>query len=288
MKNLVFKRLITSIILSAILIISLPVALAAANKYSWLTDYKDAESIAKRIKVPAGYERVAVKPGSFEEWLRFLPLKKGNPPVRLYNGQLKQNRDAAYAVVDMDTGVRDLQQCADTVIRFRAEYLYSVGDFSGIHFKFTSGHNAEYKKWIEGYRPSISGSRVSWVKSAKKNSSYENFRNGYLNTVFNYAGTASLEKELKSAGDAKQMRIGDVFMHAGYPGHAALVVDMAENKTTGKKIFLLAQSYMPAQEAHILNNPGNPALGPWYVLDFGTQLETPEWLFFQNELKSFK
>jgi hypothetical protein len=93
-----------------------------------------------------------VIPGSFEDWLRHLPLKKGKPPVYLYNGRLKENQSAHYAVIDIDVGNSDLQQCADALIRLRAEYLYSIGDFSSIHFKFTSGHNAEYSRWREGYR----------------------------------------------------------------------------------------------------------------------------------------
>ena len=48
---------------------------------------------------------------------------------------------------------------------------------------------------------------------------------------------------------------GDVFIKGGSPGHAVIVVDVAIYTQTGKKVFLLAQSYMPAQQIHILVNP---------------------------------
>ena len=40
------------------------------------------------------------------------------------------------------------------------------------------------------------------------------------------------------------------------PGHVVLIVDMAENDK-GEKIFMLAQSYMPAQQTQILINPSD-------------------------------
>ena len=59
------------------------------------------------------------------------------------------------AVIDMDIGERDLQQCADAVIRLRAEYLYGTGQYDKIHFNFTSGFNAQYIKWMQGSRISV-------------------------------------------------------------------------------------------------------------------------------------
>jgi len=44
---------------------------------------------------------------------------------------------------------------------------------------------------------------------------------------------------------------GDVMIRAGSPGHAMLVVDVAEDER-GRRIYLLAQSYMPAQDIHIV------------------------------------
>jgi len=187
--------------------------------------------------------------------------------------------------VDIDVGKRDLQQCADAVMRLRAEYFYSIADFDAIHFNFTSGHKAEYKKWVDGYRPRVKGNRVRWAKSSKRNSSYPGFRR-YLNVVFSYAGSYSLSQELHKVSDVSLMKIGDVFIQGGFPGHAILVADMAVNGS-GKKLFLLVQSYMPAQEIHVLNNPVDSSLTPWYKLDFGEILYTPEWTFTKNDLKRF-
>jgi len=83
------------------------------------------------------------------------------------------------------------------------------------------------------------------------------------------------------------MEIGDIFIEGGFPGHAAIVIDMAVNITKGDKLFILAQSYIPAQELHILVNPDNSELSPWYELDFGEVLCTPEWTFNRDDLKRF-
>jgi hypothetical protein len=132
----------------------------------------------------------------------------------------------------------------------------------------------------------VKGNNVKWVKKKSKDYSYGNFRR-YLRTVFMYAGTYSLSKELKRRIRAKDMRIGDVFIKGGFPGHAVLVVDMARNRDTGKKVFLLAQSFMPAQDVHVLRNLNNRNLSPWYDLDFGKTLATPEWNFDIGSLKYF-
>lgn len=250
--------------------------------YPWLST-QPSESVANRIALPAGYQRLQYPAGSFAEWLSNLPLKKGNPPVHLYDGRLKGNQEAQYAVVDIDVGKTNLQQCADAVIRLRAEYLWSAGKSQDIRFHFTSGDLAEFSRWSAGYRPIVSGNHVSWKQTAAKNDSYAEFRK-YLDTVFTYSGSYSLSKELHSAG-ILDMQSGDVFIQGGFPGHAVIVVDVIVNKSSGKKAFLLAQSYMPAQEMHILKNPNNADLSPWYELDFGDTLVTPEWVFTSNDLK---
>lgn len=254
--------------------------------YPWLDKYEESKAIANGIPTPERYERAKTTDGTFENWLRYLPLKKGKPIVYLYNGRKKSNQDAHFAIVDIDVGGRDLQQCADAIIRLRTEYLYSLGDYEKIHFNFTSGDRADFTKWAAGYRPIVKGNKVSWAQSGVEDFSYGSFRK-YVDRVFIYAGSYSLSKELRRVQDVNQMRIGDVFIEGGFPGHAVIVVDMAINRETGKKLFLLAQSYMPAQDIHILKNPVNSSLSPWYGLNFGDMLYTPEWTFSRNDLKRF-
>ena len=262
------------------------VSLSEAKDYLWLDEREPQATIAKEIPPPEGYERVEVTAASFAHWLRHLPLKKKGTPVYLYDGRKKGNQGAHCAVVDIDTGTRDLQQCADAVIRLRAEYLYARGLCSAVHFNFTSGDEASFIQWAAGYRPKVNGNRVQWVKEEGEDSSYRNFRR-YLTTVYIYAGTYSLSKELKPRDDIQKMRIGDVFIEPGFPGHAVIVVDMAENKENGEKVFLLAQSFMPAQDIHVLKNPHDAGLSPWYALAFGRTLRTPEWLFKDTDVRSF-
>jgi hypothetical protein len=76
-----------------------------------------------------------------------------------------------------------------------------------------------------------------------------------------------------------------VFIKGGFPGHAVLVADMVENRQTGEKRFLLLQSYMPAQDIHVLKNPKSEDGTPWYTTAIGDQLVTPEWVFPKTALK---
>lgn len=81
------------------------------------------------------------------------------------------------------------------------------------------------------------------------------------------------------------MEPGDVFIQGGFPGPAVLVVDVAED-AKGRRVFLLSQSYMPAQEIHVLKNPNDPS-NPWYSAEDSGDLETPEWVFKRKSLKRF-
>lgn len=240
------------------------------------------DSISTRFQPPDGYERTPAEPGTFAFYLRNLPLKPVGSPVHLFDGRKKSRQDVHAAVIDMDTGDRDLQQCADAIMRLRAEFLFGEKRYSDIRFNFTNGFPAEYAKWREGQRITVNGNRCAWRNTGRPSTSYEDFRK-YLVQVFTYAGTLSLSKELSSKSIEK-LEIGDVFIQGGSPGHAVIVVDVAQHKNTGEKVFQLAQSYMPAQEIHVLKNPKDPALSPWYRLDFGETLETPEWRFSKADL----
>lgn len=259
---------------------------AAAPAYPWLEGWDPAQALVERIAPPPGYHRVDVAPGGFADWLRRLPLKPGRPPVRLFDGSLKANQEAHFAVLDLDVGKRDLQQCADAVMRLRAEFLFASGQAADIHFNFTSGDRADFNRWAQGFRPTVRGANVRWARTAAEDRSHASLRR-YLDKVFEFAGSASLSRELRPVGGLSDLRIGDVFIQGGYPGHAVIVLDLAESGD-GKKVFLLAQSYMPAQEMHVLRNPQDVHLGPWYATDFGDVLRTPEWSFRLSHLARFE
>jgi hypothetical protein len=241
------------------------------------------EPIRSRILPPPGFRRLAAEPGSFGAWLREIELRPGRPPVRLHDGSEKENQAAHHAVLDVDVGEKDLQQCADAVIRLRAEYLFSGPCREEIRFDFTSGDRAGWVEWRDGARPTVRGNRVSWKRAAAADESYSNFR-AYLDTVFLYAGSASLEREMVPASDPSRIEMGDVFIQGGFPGHAVLVIDVAEN-ADGERAFLLAQSFMPAQEIHILRS--SEEIDPWYRAKAGGLLRTPEWDFQHGDLKRF-
>ena len=246
-------------------------------------DARCADSIESRISPPPGFRRVAVEPGSFAAALRRLPLRPAGSPVLLYDGRPKHRQDVHAAVVDMPIGHRDLQQCADAVMRLRAEYLRSAGRQDEISFKFASGFRASWPRWKEGWRPVVQGNRVSERKTAMPDPSDRSFR-AYMETLFQYANTYSLANEMQAVLRARDMRIGDVFVHGGFPGHAAIVADMAES-SEGSRVFLLLQSYMPAQDIHVLKNPKDG--GAWYPVDFDRVLDTPEWTFSAADLRRF-
>jgi len=256
------------------------------NVYSWLSEFSPKNALVNRIPTPASYERTKVAKNSFSDWLRHLPLKPEGTKVMLHNGAKKYKQDAHTAVINIDTGTRDLQQCADAVMRLKAEYHFGLQEFEQIHFNYTSGDKVSFEDWRYGKKPIVSGNEVSFSSKTNTNdNSYKNFKH-YMRSIFNYAGTYSLSKEMQQI-PMNDMQIGNVFIHGGFPGHAVIIVDMAVNEN-GEKLFILAQSYMPAQDMHILKNPNDRDLSPWYPVDFEGSLQTPEWTFRQSDLRRFR
>jgi len=241
----------------------------------------DGTNLAQRINTPKGYKRLEAQEGDFSGFIRKLPLKEAGSPVLLYDGKAKGYQDGHVAVFDIDVGNRDLQQCADSIIRIYAEYYWSVGAYDKIAFHLTNGFLMEYTKWRDGYRLVVDGNNTSWSKKANYDDSYDNFRK-YLNMVYTYAGTISLSKECNPIS-LEEILPGDMFIYAGSPGHCVLVVDAAVD-AEGNKCFLLAQGYMPAQDFHILKNPLHPD-DPWYYTsEIKYPLQTPQWSFEEGSL----
>jgi len=258
----------------------------AASPYAWHAGaIAPADTLAARIAPPPGFTRVAVEAGSFGLWLRGVPLLPGRPEIRLFDGRPKHRQDVHEAVLDIDPGRRDLQQCADAVMRLHAEYLFGTGHADDVAFTLTSGDPARARDWLAGARPHVAHNRVRWSPGdAPADRSHAAFRS-YLDFVFTYAGSASLSRTLASAG-ATPIAAGDVFIQGGFPGHAMLVVDVARD-ARGRAVFLLAQSYMPAQQIHVVRNFEDASLSPWFAEPTGA-LVTPEWTFRAEDRKRWR
>lgn len=242
------------------------VKIQAAVEQKFCID-SSAHTIRSRFLAPQGFSTVQSDSGTFAHYLQSLPLKPIGTEVKYYDGQTKSNRQVYCSVVDMDIDPQDLQQCADAVMRLRGEYLFEQRRYSEIKFNFLSDGKPRYFK-----------------DYAKGDYSYAKFRK-YMKYIFSYANTGSLCDELESR-PISDMQIGDVFVQKKQPyGHAVIVVNMSID-TTGNKQFMLAQSYMPAQETQILLNPMSETQSPWFLLKEG-EIKTPEWTFNSSDLKQF-
>jgi len=174
-------------------------------QHSLMCQYKEelpilnpsGKTIETRFTCPAGFKRVMALKGSFGEYLRQLPLKADGSPVMTYDDRIKSPGNVHEAVVDLPIGNKDLHQCADAVMRLRAEYLFSCGKFDSIHFNFTNGFRVDYNEWRKGKRVSVQGNKTSWVQTTSPSENQKSLWE-YLETIFSHAGTLSLSSETKT------------------------------------------------------------------------------------------
>lgn len=217
------------------------------------------------IPLPKGYTRV--KCDGYGNYLRKLKLT-GNKQIHTYKGDII-NRRNTYAVLDIDVGNKNLQQCADAAIRLWAEYLYSIKAYNRIYFHALSNGNAiRFNTWAK----------------KKRSYSYKTFRN-YLDYVYGLCNSTSMWKEMKSI-KPQDLRVGDCFIYINEHtyGHVVTVVDMAVNQK-GEKIFMVAQSWMPAQQIHIITDESS--YSPWYKLTENGSYNISGYTMSKKNMKRF-
>jgi hypothetical protein len=158
--------------------------------------------------------------------------------------------------------------------------------FQDIKFEFTSGQLFSWNDFKKGIRTKEFGKRVIFQNKKKFDDSYENFQN-YLKVIFRYSGTISLDRESVNVKSNEDIKSGDFIIQPGSPGHSVFVVGVAKN-LAGRKRYLLAESFMPAQDIHILVNHKNPKISPWYELDVNSkETVTAKYIFKKTSIKRF-
>lgn len=246
---------------------------------------KDSLTIKSRVNVPEGYKRVAYPKGSFEDYLRHYKLKPFGSKIINYDDSEYFWQGGHIGVLEIPVPKNGLQQCADALIRIRSEYLWDNDRKDEIGFNFTSGHYCSWQKYAEGYRPKISSSKVSFHKTASADHSKNNFYK-YLNLIYMYSGTLSLFNELESV-KAKDLKIGDMLIKGGSPGHIVILCDEVVNDN-GEKLFLLFQGNTPAQSVHLVKNLEDASISPWYQLEDDAVVPVSNYTFNSAKFVRFK
>lgn len=223
-----------------------------------------ARTVAEAFPPPEG--AVRVDGGDFGAWLAALPIAPADQRVLTHDGRPV---DHQARVIELDMVKGDLQQCADSAIRVRAEFLKAQGE--PILFHATSGDPLPWARYAGGETPYVVDDRVQWKAGS---GSWES----YLRAVFMWAGTASLEAYDTNPVDTP--RPGDLLVEGGFPGHAVLLLDVATRD--GQTLLLIGEGFMPAQSFHV-------ELGPeegWWVWEPG--LELPHWTLGPDSLRRWR
>ncbi|EDM44163.1 hypothetical protein SCB49_04020 [unidentified eubacterium SCB49] len=247
---------------------------------------REGNTVTSRILVPDGFKRAYYEPGTFPKYLQDYALKEYGTKVINYDGKPYVYQAGHVGVLEVPVPSNGLQQCADALMRLRAEYLWDTGQKSKIGFNFTSGHYCSWLKYAEGFRPKINGNKVTFHKTAGADASKKNFYK-YLNLIYTYAGTQSLYSELPKVSEVDQLEVGDMLVTPGFPGHIIMIVDKATN-ANGNNLFIFAQGNTPAQSVHILKNPSDTTISPWFELEMGAALQIPTYYFNKSQFIRFK
>ncbi|MFD1063169.1 DUF4846 domain-containing protein [Winogradskyella litorisediminis] len=247
---------------------------------------KNGNTIVKRVFVPDNYKRVVYDSSSFQNFIREQKLKPFGAKVISYDGKPYFYQLGHAGVLEVDVPSNGLQQCADALIRLRSEFLWQTNQKSKIGFNFTSGHHCSWNKYAKGYRPKINGNKVTFHKTASANHSKANFYN-YLNLIYTYSGTSSLDAELIEIKNISTLKIGDMLILGGFPGHVIMIADIVENEN-GERLFLLIQGNTPAQSIHLLKNLDDSTISPWYKLQLNSEISVPGFTFANSKFVRFK
>jgi len=227
---------------------------------AWSTP--DSVPLNQAFPVPDGFIRR--QQDLFGQWLGGLPVEPADRAVRTHDGRIVRH---PARVINLPMVSGDLQQCADSALRLRAEFQRQTGQT--VTFHATSGDPMAWATWASGERPVVRDGHLAWVSGGDRS------WNGYLRQLFNYAGTASLQAH--DTRMAVTPRAGDVLVEGGFPGHAVVILDVVTRSDETR--VLIGEGFMPAQDFHV-------ELGPqdgWWTWDDGVAL--PHWPLGAEDLR---
>ncbi len=247
-----------------------PAQPAGPPPLSWAASPELARAgVSIEVALPPPYGAERVEADAFGLWLRQRTLAHADAPVLAYDGS-EITKSTPWRVVQLPMVDGDLQQCADAILRMRAEWQKETGQT--VSFHATSGDPLPWERYQRGEDPYDAGDRIAWRAGSDQT------WDGYLTKVFTWAGSWSLENH--ETRPASEPRSGMILVQGGFPGHAVLLMDVARRADTF--YFLAGQSFMPAQRFHM-------DLGPhagWWELEDEMALGT--WVFSRSDLRDWR
>jgi len=241
-------------------------------------DHSALQTQTAQQRNTTGYQKF--DENSWQYFLQHLPIV--DSPIVDYRGKPITYQQKHVGIISYDVGKSDLQQCADALMRLRAEFLFKQKRYNEIGFHFVSGNFYSWNDYCKGLRPVAKGNGVQFIKFTPSEKTHESLRH-YLDIVYAYASTISLAKELKPADG---FEIGTIVIHAGSPGHCFIIIDEMKNNK-GEKLYKLAEGYTPAQSIYVLRNLDEGGISPWYKLRKGI-IETASYRFDDYKLGKFE
>ena len=215
-----------------------------------------AETVQEAYPPPSGSQ--TLRADAFGSWLQELEMLPQGSPILAYDGREIHHRGRP---IDLGLVRGDLQQCADSAIRLRAEWLKATNaPVSTLSFYATSGDPLPWQRFLDGERPYATNNRIHWRQESNPPGWEE-----WLRAVFTWAGTRSLAAY--ETIPVTEPRAGDLLVEPGSPGHAVVILNVA---TRGDQLFfLLGEGYMPAQQFHVEHGPHE---GWWEWKETGLRL----------------
>lgn len=265
------------------------IAGAFAQNKSLLNLNDEGTVIKDRVEVPDGYIRPPFPESSFQNFLRSMPMKKAGAKVMKYDGYNKFF-DCYAAVVDMDFPMEsDVIHSEHTIQLIRSLYFYKTEKYDLMRFSYDDNRNMDFFEYGSGIRFVWQDSIYVKEEIASEDFSINAFNN-YLGDLYGESTTRGLKADTREI-EFGEMSVGDLLLQPGNQhskGHTVMVMDMAIDPLTGERLVLFGQGFEPTQDFHIIDNPYEEDISPWYRVDEDAHFfSTIQWTFRKKHCRRF-
>ena len=195
------------------------------------------------IPTPLDFSRTVPEEGSFSDWVRRLPLKKGLEVMDYRGHRVHTGFDSIFAVIDKPLLFdQNLEQCADFAMRLWADYHKETDQLETLTLFEYDGTGKPFRTSGQSY-------------------------NEFLRTAFAFSNSYSLKAGCAEV-DPENVGPGDLIVQneRGGIGHVSMILDECRSED-GRRLYLIGYSYMPAQEFHIEKAGDEYGKDGWFSME---------------------